>query len=272
VREGERKGFPVVASDVQVVENGERDAPTLLLLSNAAAPSASWEPVVPSLAKAHHVVRIDLLGHGRPPRYDVPTQARRVAAVLDELGVDRVTAIGHSAGCMVATGLAEQRPDLVTALALIDMGPDLAAKIPDRLLFRLIKRRFPGALLWRLRSPKSMVKAAGGTTRPVEIPASWMEHLKRMKHRDFVGLLRAYTTYLGQRSLPDRLRGSGLPLLIIFGTDDKRWRSSSVDAYHVVPGVRIELLPGVGHTPPVEDPETTAELLLEFAATVEHSH
>jgi hypothetical protein len=28
----------------------------------------------------------------------------------------------------------------------------------------------------------------------------------------------------------------------------------------------------VGHTPPVEDPETTAELLLEFARTVEHSH
>lgn len=260
----------MAASDVHVVENGKRGAPTLLLLSNAAAPSASWEPVVPSLAQSHHVVRVDLLDHGSPPRYDVPTQARRVATVLDELGVDRVTAIGHSSGCMVATALAEQRPDAVTALALLDMGPDLAAKIPERLLFRLIKTRFPGALLWRLRSPQSMMKAARGTTRPVDIPDSWMEHLLRMKHRDFVGVLRAYTTYLGQRSLPDRLRGSGLPLLVIFGADDQRWRSSSADAYRVVPGVRVELLPGVGHTPPVEDPETTAKLLLEFAATVEH--
>lgn len=260
----------MVASDVQVVENGERGAPTLLLLSNAAAPSASWEPVIPALAQIHHVVRVDLVGHGRPPRYDVPTQARRVAEVLDELGVTRVTAIGHSSGCMVATAVVEQRRDLVVAVALIDMGPDLSAKIPERLVFRLIKRRFPGALLWRLRNPRSMVKAAGGTTRQVQIPASWMEHLRRMTHRDFVGLMHGYTEYLGERGLPDRLRSSGLPLLVIFGADDQRWRASSASAYHVVPNTRVEILPGVGHTPPVEDPDTTARLLLEFVAAAEN--
>jgi pimeloyl-ACP methyl ester carboxylesterase len=260
----------MVESGVQVVEDGRRGAPTLVLLSNAAAPGASWGPVVPALAEEHHVVRIDLLSHGRPPRYDVATQARRVAAVLDELGITRVTAVGHSSGCMVATALAEQRRDLVAALALIDMGPDLTAKLPERLLFRLVKRPFPGALLWRLRNPKSMVKSAGGTTRQVEIPAEWMEHLRRMSHRDFVGVMRAYSAYLEQQSLPDRLRGSGLPLLVMFGAEDQRWRASSVEAFRVVPGVRIEVLPGVGHTPPVEEPETTARLLLEFVAGVEH--
>ena len=57
----------------------------------------------------------------------------------------------------------------------------------------------------------------------------------------------------------------GLPVLVIFGTADKRWRSSSAAAYRDVPGARVELLPGVGHTPMLEDPHTTGTLLLRFA-------
>ena len=84
------------------------------------------DPVVPRLAAAYRVIRVDLLGHGRSASpadgYDIPAHARRVGAVLDMLGVSRVTVIGHSSGCTVATALAEQRPDAVAGLALIDMG------------------------------------------------------------------------------------------------------------------------------------------------------
>ena len=98
-------------SDIHVVQDGKPDAPALLLLSNAAVPTAIWDPVVPLLAGAHRVIRVDLLGHGRPARpadcYDIPTQARRVAAALDELGVSRVTVIGHSSGCTVLGSAAD---------------------------------------------------------------------------------------------------------------------------------------------------------------------
>lgn len=103
-------------------------------LSNAAAAMALWDPVVPSLAGAFRVIRVDLLGYGKSTSpsggYDIPTQARRVGAALDKLGVSRVAVVGHSSGCMVATSLAEQRREAVAALVLIDMGPSLEAKIP----------------------------------------------------------------------------------------------------------------------------------------------
>jgi pimeloyl-ACP methyl ester carboxylesterase len=58
----------------------------------------------------------------------------------------------------------------------------------------------------------------------------------------------------------------GIPVLVIFGADDQRWRSTSATAYHAVHDVRVELLPGVGHTPMLEDPQTTSALLLDVAA------
>jgi pimeloyl-ACP methyl ester carboxylesterase len=261
--------------DLQVVQDGEPGAPALLLLHNAAVPMALWDPVVPSLAGAFRVIRVDLISHGKSKNpasgYDIPAQARRVGAALDRLGASWVTVIGHSSGCTVATALAEQRPDAVAALALIDMGPSLDAKIPESRLFRLLLTPLIGPLLWRLKTDATIRKAARtGFTRPVDIPDAFIEHVLGMTHRSFLEAMRAPLDYLGQRSLPDRLTALGLPVLVIFGTDDQRWRSSSAAAYRVVPGARVELLPGVGHTPMQEDPQATGQLLLDFAAAAGH--
>jgi pimeloyl-ACP methyl ester carboxylesterase len=261
--------------DMHVAEDGKPDAPALLLLTNAAVPLAVWDPVVPVLAGSYRVIRVDLLGHAGSTSpadgYDIPAHARRVGAALDMLGVSRVTVIGHSSGCTVATALAEQRPGATAGLALIDMGPSPDAKVPERLIVRLLLTRFPGRLLWRLRTADTIRKAARtGFTRPVEIPDAFVDHVLGITHRAFVAAMRAPLSYLGQRSLPDRLAALGLPVLVIFGADDRRWRSSSAAAYRAVPGARVELLPGVGHTPMMEDPQATGALLLEFAATAAH--
>ena len=261
--------------DMQVAEDGKPGAPALLLIQNAAAPLACWDPFVPQLAGTHRVIRVDLLGRGSPAipadRYDIRAQARRVGAVLDRLGVNRVTVVGHSSGCTVATALAEQRPGAVAGLALIDFGPSLAAKIPERRLFRLVLTQFPGRLLWHLRTEVSVRKAVRtGFTRPADIPHAFVEYALGMTHQDFVGAMRGPLDYLGQRSLPDRLAGLGIPVLVIFGAEDQRWRSSLASAYLAVPGARVELLPGVGHSPMLEDPQTTGKLLLDFAAAAGH--
>lgn len=260
--------------DVGVVEDGEVDAPAVLLLGNAATPMLCWDPVIPWLARDFRVIRFDFLSRARSTipggRYDIPALARRAALALGELDASRVTVVGHSSGCTIATALAEQRPDAIAGLALIDMGPDPDAKIREPLLVRLSLTAFPGPLLWRLRTGASIRKGASSAfTRPVDIPDSFVEHMLAITHRDFVGAMRAPLHYLGQRSLPDRLAPLGLPVLVVFGAEDQRWRSSSAAAYRAVPGARVEVLPGVGHTPMMEDPDVTGKLLLEFAQALE---
>lgn len=167
----------------------------------------------------------------------------------------------------MATSLAEQRPGLVTALALINTGPSPSAKTPDPPLARLLTAPLAGRLLWRLKTEATVRKAARtGFTRPVDIPDAFVSHIQGMAYQAFTATMRGYWDYFSQRSVPDRLAGLGRPVLVIFGAQDRRWHSASAADYRAVPGARIEMLPGVGHTPMVEDPLTTANLLLEFAA------
>jgi pimeloyl-ACP methyl ester carboxylesterase len=256
--------------DIHVVQDGNPGAPALLLIQNAAAPIALWDPMVPSLASSYRVIRVDLLGHARSSPaagYSVPAQAHRAGAVLDKLGVNWVTAIGHSSGGMVATALAEQRPGNVAALALINTGPSRDAKIPDPPLARLLTVPLAGPLLWRLKTEGTIRKSARtGFTRPIGVPDALIEHLQGMTYQSFTATMRGYWDYISERNIPDRIAALGLPVLVIFGADDQRWYSSSAADYRDVPGARVELLPGVGHTPIMEDPQTTATFLLDFAA------
>jgi pimeloyl-ACP methyl ester carboxylesterase len=262
---------PLADGDLRVVEDGRPDAPGVLLIHGSAGSTAWWDPVVPALAGACRVIRVDLLGHGRSSSaaggYDIPAHARRVGAALDRLGAGPVTVIGHSMGCLVATALAEQRPDQVAALALIDMGPSLDAAMPDGVLVRLLLARFPGRLLWRLRNEATIRKALRSAfTRPVDLPGAIIEAALGMTHHALAGTARGSEAYMRQQSLPGRLAALGVPVLVIFGAEDARYpSSSSAAAYRAVPGARVELLPGVGHTPMMEDPQATATLLLNFA-------
>ncbi|WP_020578440.1 alpha/beta fold hydrolase [Actinopolymorpha alba] len=257
--------------NIYVRQDGPRDAPAVVLIHGTAASAHWWDPLVPMLAKSHRVIRIDLLGHGRSAKpagggYEIPEQGRRVGAALDRLDVKHAVVVGHSTGGSVATALTEQRGDLVTALALINSGPRLDAFISDGPAGRLMFNPVVGPLLWRLRTDKLIRQASstGFSRRGYEIPQQLVDDVRGMTYHAFTATSRAADDYLKQRSLPDRLTALGKPLLVIFGEDDQRWRSSSAVEYRAVPGARVELLPGVGHSPLLEDPPRTAELLLAF--------
>ncbi|GLZ15619.1 alpha/beta hydrolase [Actinomadura sp. NBRC 104425] len=256
---------------VHVRQDGPRDAPALVLIHGLAGSTRWWDPLVPMLAKSHHVIRIDLLGHGRSAKpsgggYALPEQGRRVGAALDRLGVKQAVLVGHSTGGSVATALAEQRPDLVTALALIDSGPGLDAFISDGFVGRLLFVPVVGQLLWRLRTDRILRQglSTAFSRRGYEAPQQLVDDTRGMTYHALTATSRAADDYLKQRTLPDRLTAVGKPLLVIFGEQDRRWRSSSAAAYRAVPGARVELLSGVGHSPMLEDPPRTAALLLAF--------
>ncbi|MGH8880703.1 MAG: alpha/beta fold hydrolase, partial [Stackebrandtia sp.] len=120
--------------DIHVSQDGPRDAPALLLVHGSGASSRSWDPLVPLLTASHHVIRVDLLGCGRSAKpedgdYRISRQGHRLGVALDRLGIEHATVVGHSSGGYGATALVERRPELVTALVLINSGPSMDAFI-----------------------------------------------------------------------------------------------------------------------------------------------
>jgi pimeloyl-ACP methyl ester carboxylesterase len=251
--------------DIFVRQDGPRDAPALLLIHGTAASGRTWDALVSLLGGTHRVVRVDLLGCGRSAKpvdgdYRTPAQASRVGTVLDRLGVGRAVVAGHSSGGIVATALAEQRTELVEALVLVDTGPNMAA-------FTAPETAAIGPAQWPPTDEQIRRFAATGFARPdFELPADILAEMRDTPFEVFAALMQDPRRYLEERTLPDRLAAVGTPLLVLFGEEDRRWRPSSAADYLVAPGARVEMLPGVGHMPIVEDPARTAALVLDFAA------
>src|SRR6266545_2061846 len=238
--------LPLDGGKIYVSQDGPRDAPALVLIHGLGASTRWWDRVVPTLARSYHVIRIDLLGHGRSAK---------------------------PAGGAVVTALAEQRGDLVTALALIDTGPRTDAFISQGLVGRLIEVPVVGQLLWRLRTNGLLRKGMSTAFTPsFQIPQQLVDDARGVTYHALTAASRATHDYLKQRPLPDRLTALGKPLLVIFGEQDQRWRPSSAGLYRAVAGARVELLPGVGHSPIFEDPPRTAALLLTFISSVLSGH
>lgn len=255
---------------IHVVVDGSPQAPPVLLIHGSGASGSTWAPVVPALAEHHQVFRVDLPGCGRsaPPKsFDVPSQARQVAAVIDAHGLRGVTVVGHSSGGYVATSLAEQRRDLVGMLALVSTGPRLDALLPQPALLRVLTSPPLGALVWALRTDRIIRRGIGVTAaRPIDVPDDTVADLKGTTYHSFTSVMRENGAYIAERSIPDRLMDLDVPVLVVFGAADPRWDPSSARDYEMVRGVRIEVLPGVGHVAMLEAPDALNRMLLDFAA------
>src|ERR671936_888788 len=108
--------------------------PVLVLVHGITSTSATWERVMPALAKRFTVVAPDLLGHGgsAKPRgdYSLGAYASGIRDLVIALGHERATFVGHSLGGGVAMQLAYQFPEHCERLVLVSSGgpgPDITA-------------------------------------------------------------------------------------------------------------------------------------------------
>lgn len=95
----------------------------VVLLHGIPTWSFLYADVIPSLADHCRVLAVDMLGHGwsdRRDRFDrsLRAQAAAVLRLLDALGLERATFVGHDTGGGVALILGIEHPDRVERLVL----------------------------------------------------------------------------------------------------------------------------------------------------------
>lgn len=101
----------------------EGSGPTIVLVHGWACDSTDWTWMLAELEGKGRLVAYDRRGHGRSEVAEDCTLARQVedlVHLIAQLGLDRPVVVGHSAGGVVASALAVERPDLVRGIAVLD--------------------------------------------------------------------------------------------------------------------------------------------------------
>ena len=94
----------------------------LILLHGGLGSGEMFGPILPALAEEHHVIAVDLQGHGRTADIDRPIDIRLmaddIAALIDHLGLDKPDVVGYSLGGGVAFFTAVKYPEKVGRLVM----------------------------------------------------------------------------------------------------------------------------------------------------------
>ncbi len=259
----------------------EGTGPLLVLLHGIAGTSATWDDVIPRLSPRHSVLAPDLLGHGESAKpagdYSLGAYANSLRDLLEALGHERATIVGHSLGGGIALQFAYQFYEKCERLVLVSSGG------LGREVHRLLRAAaLPGAevvLPWLSKAGRQsigrVVHALGkaGLRASADLEESWrsfisLEDLEA--RRAFLHTVRGIIDLGGQRvSAHDRLYlAAGLPTLILWGERDPLIPVRHAhEAHERIPGSRLEIFPGAGHFPYRDDPRRFAEVVLDFVKT-----
>ncbi len=245
--------------------DGPSGAPVLVLSNSLGTALGMWDDQLPALADQFRVLRYDQRGHGRTPAppgpYTVAELGRDALALLDRLGLERVSFCGASLGGMTAMWLAINAPDRIDRLVLCCT----AAHLPPREMWT------ERAATVRAQGMEAVVDAAlerWFTPALAECRPEALERIRRalldMPAEGYAGCCEAIAAH----DLRQELGSIRAPTLVLAAADDPatppehgRLIANSID------GARFVALERARHLAVVERPkESTRELLGHLTA------
>jgi len=253
----------------------------VLLIHGFAVSHWCWRHVVPGLAAEHDVIAIDLPGCGesdRPPpssyRYDAPAFMETVLGVLDALGLDRVSLVGHSMGGGVALYTAARRPERVDRLVAIDPLCYPYRMPPEG---RLLLTPYIGPALYRTLYTRGMVRyymRRQVYRDPELVTDEWVDYVwERLNRPGGMEAAHAVLRFCQSPGIIARtVRAIRAPTLVMWGADDRIFPSAFAPRLQAdIPGAEASIVKECGHAPPEEKPEAVTRAVLGFLAAAERT-
>ncbi len=237
-----------------------------------------WKNVIDALTKAgYRVIAPDQVGWGKSTKpnmkYTFEILAGNNKKLLDSLGIKKIYVIGHSMGGMLATRFALLYPQLVNKLILEDpLGlEDYKKFIPLQPIEKLYKNELKGTYASYKKYQQSYY--------PVWKPAyeiSVKVQAEPLQQKDFSSV--AYVNALTWQMIYEQpvvyeFKNLSMPVLLIVGQKDrtilgKNLINKKKQALHgdfpllakkaaaEMKDGRVIVVPGVGHIPHIQTPET----------------
>jgi 3-oxoadipate enol-lactonase len=222
--------------------------------------STMWLEQIRMLSDTRRCIAPDLRGFGRSspsihPVLSMEDQADDLVALLDALGIEQVDLIGLSMGGYIALAFAEQHPERLRTLALVDTkstedsddaksGRDAAAAraavdgrsgLATNMIGVLVAE---SATIWTRARLRTMIEST-----PAESIVAALEGMKRRPDRTSI------------------LSSLSVPVAVIVGEHDVLSPIADADHMAAAAGGALTVVSDAGHMSPIEDPAAVAAAL-----------
>lgn len=264
------------------VDSGSGEA--ILFVHGLLGSHRNWRHLVDRLDNTNRVIVPDLFGHGASEKhegdYSPSAQAATLRDLIDRLGIDRVTIVGHSLGGGISLAFCYLFPERVERLVLVGTG-GLGREVSP--VLRAATLPVADWVLPVIASPwvRSSAEMVGrglslfGWRASHDIRAAWegfTELSDADARRAFLATTRAVMNSRGQTIAAHEylLELAALPVLVVWGTHDMVIPVDHAKRLsELAPACQIEIFDGAGHFPHLDQPDRFADVLRAFMAVTD---
>jgi len=263
-----------LAGPLAALDTGPADRGTVLLVAGYTGSKEDFAPLLTPIADAGlRAVAIDQRGQFESPGPDDPSRygvaeladdVRAVARLLREQSTGPLHLLGHSFGGLVTRAAVLAEPALFDSLTLLGSGPAQLTGPRAELLDHLAPLLDSGGVQL---VNDTLEQLAMTDPRAQAVPAPTSAFLRRrfLANSD-AGLRGMADAMLGEPDRVAELAATGVPVLVAHGIADDAWSPAAQADMAQRLGARHEVIVHAVHSPAIENPGRTLEVLLSFWA------
>lgn len=248
---------------LRYAEQGDARSRAVIMLHGYTDSWFSYSRILPRLDTSLRAVVLDQRGHGDSERpaggYTFSDYAADVVALMDELGIDRATVVGHSMGSHVAQRVALAAPERVEGLVLVGSATTIRNEAVMELERAVMALREP--------VPAEFAREFQESTVSVPLPDAFMARVVAESLKLPARVWRAAVAGMLAEPGPAAIERILAPTLVLWGEHDQFFPRTEQELLAArIPNVSLKIYAGVGHTPHWELPHEFTRDLEEFVA------
>ncbi|MGZ5370692.1 alpha/beta fold hydrolase [Aeromicrobium sp.] len=267
---------------------GPEDAPPLVFVHGLGGSHLNWVLIGRALAAGRRTVAIDLRGFGLTAgtRRSTTVQAnsRLLGRFLSEVIGTPAILVGNSMGGLVSILHARGAPDTVAGLVLVDPALPVPKRLPDPgVTATFLVYAVPGVGEYSMRVMQARLSPAEVVDRIIKLcfadptradpqvlaASAELVEARRWIPKKEASFLEAARSLMRVLVKPERyvqeMGAIDKPVLLIHGEEDRLVPIAAARrAAAANPAWETAFLPGVGHTPQLEVPTQTADIIAEW--------
>ncbi|WP_296554822.1 alpha/beta hydrolase [Pigmentiphaga sp.] len=254
------------AGDIAVFAQGDPAGEPVLMTHSILSSSMMWDDEAALLAaRGWRVIRADTRGHGQSQApagpYGMDALAADSIAVLDALDIERVHYVGLSLGGMSGFGLGIRYSTRMASLCLCDARADTPPALQPAWAERIAQAREQGTAALADATIERWFGKSFVAAHP-EIADRFRRQAAATPAAGFIGCAQAIQglDYLAG------VEAIAAPTTLVVGANDGSLPEAMAHLRPLIAGAVLEVIPGAGHLPNIDQPAAFQEALLRHLA------